>query len=109
MSLLLFHKYKERERERERERDIMEAEGVIVVRELDLKKDLLEVEDLERRCEVGNSGKISLFTDLHGDPISRVRHSPAFLMLVNTHLLLFMSQNSLCPFLLKKKERLFRT
>nr|POF25643.1 putative n-acetyltransferase hls1-like [Quercus suber] len=60
----------------------MEAEGVIVVRELDLKKDLLEVEDLERRCEVGNSGKISLFTDLHGDPISRVRHSPAFLMLV---------------------------
>lgn len=62
----------------------MEAGGVIVVRELDLKKDLLEVEDLERRCEVGNSGKISLFTDLHGDPISRVRHSPAFLMLVNT-------------------------
>ena len=83
----------------------MVAEGVIVVRELDLKKDLLEVEDLERRCEVGNSGKISLFTDLHGDPISRVRHSPAFLMLVNTHLLLFISQNSLCPFLPRKKKK----
>ncbi|GMY11888.1 probable N-acetyltransferase HLS1 [Fagus crenata] len=60
----------------------METEGVIVVRELDLNKDLFEVEDLEKRCEVGNGGKISLFTDLHGDPISRVRHSPSFLMLV---------------------------
>jgi hypothetical protein len=61
---------------------------VIVVRELDLNKDLFEVEDLEKRCEVGNGGKISLFTDLHGDPISRVRHSPSFLMLV-IHLLLY--------------------
>ncbi|KAG5563373.1 hypothetical protein RHGRI_005953 [Rhododendron griersonianum] len=33
-------------------------------------------------CEVGSGGKLSLFTDLLGDPICRVRHSPAYLMLV---------------------------
>ncbi|XP_021907872.1 probable N-acetyltransferase HLS1 isoform X1 [Carica papaya] len=60
----------------------MVDESVIVVREFDRNKDLFGVEDVERRCEVGPSGKLSLFTDLLGDPICRVRHSPAFLMLV---------------------------
>ncbi|KAK4346655.1 hypothetical protein RND71_032994 [Anisodus tanguticus] len=62
----------------------MVANGVvsIVVREFDAKKDCKEVEEVERRCEVGPSGKLSLFTDLLGDPICRVRHSPAYLMLV---------------------------
>lgn len=55
---------------------------VIVVREFDPSKDLTSVEEVEKRCEVGPSGKLSLFTDLLGDPICRVRHSPAFLMLV---------------------------
>ncbi|CAN4083009.1 unnamed protein product [Withania somnifera] len=54
----------------------------IVVREFDVKKDSKEVEELEKRCEVGPSGKLSLFTHLLGDPICRVRHSPAYLMLV---------------------------
>ncbi|XP_010272325.1 PREDICTED: probable N-acetyltransferase HLS1, partial [Nelumbo nucifera] len=60
----------------------MGQEVVIVVREFDAEKDCLGVEEVERRCEVGPSGKLSLFTDLLGDPICRVRHSPAFLMLV---------------------------
>ncbi|KAH7566686.1 hypothetical protein ACOSP7_023292 [Xanthoceras sorbifolium] len=55
---------------------------VVVVREFDPNKDRLGVEDVERRCEVGPSGKLCLFTDLLGDPICRVRNSPAFLMLV---------------------------
>ncbi|XP_009587553.1 probable N-acetyltransferase HLS1-like isoform X1 [Nicotiana tomentosiformis] len=54
----------------------------IIVREFDGKKDCREVEEVERSCEVGPTGKLSLFTDLLGDPICRVRHSPAFLMLV---------------------------
>ncbi|KAM3363408.1 putative N-acetyltransferase HLS1 [Capsicum galapagoense] len=54
----------------------------IVVREFDAKKDSKEVEQVERSCEVGPGGKLSLFTDLLGDPICRVRHSPAYLMLV---------------------------
>ncbi|KAK6923133.1 GNAT domain [Dillenia turbinata] len=55
---------------------------VLIVREFDPKKDTIGVEEVERICEVGPSGKMSLFTDLMGDPICRVRHSPAFQMLV---------------------------
>ncbi|CAN8229055.1 unnamed protein product [Cochlearia groenlandica] len=54
----------------------------VVVREYDESRDVEGVEDVERRCEVGPSGKLSLFTDLLGDPICRIRHSPSFLMLV---------------------------
>ncbi|KAI3462694.1 hypothetical protein Pfo_019357 [Paulownia fortunei] len=56
--------------------------AVVVVREYDAKKDCRAVEEVENRCEVGPSGKLSLYTDLLGDPICRVRHSPAYLMLV---------------------------
>ncbi|XP_042516178.1 probable N-acetyltransferase HLS1 [Macadamia integrifolia] len=55
---------------------------VVVVREFEPDKDRVGVEEVERKCEVGPSGKISIFTDSLGDPICRVRHSPAFLMLV---------------------------
>lgn len=54
----------------------------LTVREFDPNKDKERVEAVERICEVGPSGKLSLFTDLHGDPICRVRNSPTFLMLV---------------------------
>ncbi|XP_022932904.1 probable N-acetyltransferase HLS1 isoform X2 [Cucurbita moschata] len=56
----------------------------ILIREFDPIKDKPSVEDVERRCEVGSTKNknFSLFTDLLGDPICRVRHSPAFLMLV---------------------------
>lgn len=55
---------------------------VVRVREYDPEKDAEEVAEVERRCEVGPSGKMSLFTDLLGDPLCRIRHSPAYLMLV---------------------------
>lgn len=55
---------------------------VLVVREYEPEKDLKGVEEVERRCEVGPTGKLSLYTDLLGDPLCRVRHSPASLMLV---------------------------
>ncbi|RWR82939.1 putative N-acetyltransferase HLS1 [Cinnamomum micranthum f. kanehirae] len=58
------------------------SEKAVVIRPLDPERDCLGVEMVERKCEVGTSGKISLFTDLMGDPICRIRHSPAFLMLV---------------------------
>jgi hypothetical protein len=57
---------------------------MMVVREFDPSRDVVGVEEVERSCEVGSSGKLSLFTDLLGDPICRVRNSPAFLMLVHT-------------------------
>ncbi|GAB4846904.1 hypothetical protein Ancab_025913 [Ancistrocladus abbreviatus] len=59
-----------------------EIKTLVVVREFDPEKDVEDVEDVERRCEVGPSGKLSIFTDLLGDPICRIRHSPAFRMLV---------------------------
>ncbi|KAK9670272.1 hypothetical protein RND81_13G190600 [Saponaria officinalis] len=54
----------------------------IVVREFDRDRDSEEVEELERKCEVGPASKVSIFTHLLGDPLCRIRHSPAFLMLV---------------------------
>ncbi|GLJ13947.1 hypothetical protein SUGI_0222980 [Cryptomeria japonica] len=59
----------------------MESQHV-KIREFEGLRDVKQVECLEKRCEVGPSGKISLFTDLMGDPICRVRHSPAYVMLV---------------------------
>lgn len=55
---------------------------MVIVREFNPNKDREGVEGVERICEVGPSGELSLFTDLLGDPICRVRNSPTFLMLV---------------------------
>ncbi|KAK9279762.1 hypothetical protein L1049_013444 [Liquidambar formosana] len=41
-----------------------------------------QVEVLERRCEVGPSESVFLFTDTMGDPICRIRNSPMYKMLV---------------------------
>ncbi|CAI8609368.1 unnamed protein product [Vicia faba] len=62
--------------------EILSSAVVVSVREFDPNKDRESVEAVEKICEVGPSGKLSLFTDLHGDPICRVRNSPTFLMLV---------------------------
>jgi len=67
---------------------------VVTVREFDPNKDVEAVEAVERICEVGPTGKLSLFTDLHGDPICRVRNSPTFLMLVlYTHIYIYSFPN----------------
>ncbi|KAM0936747.1 putative transcription regulator GNAT family [Dioscorea sansibarensis] len=55
---------------------------LVVVREFDPERDCAGAEAVDRACEVGSNGKMSLFTDLLGDPVCRIRHSPAFLMLV---------------------------
>lgn len=59
-----------------------EMENFVVVREYDEGRDKVAVEEMERRCEVGQRGKHSLVTDLMGDPICRVRHFPSHVMLV---------------------------
>lgn len=58
--------------------------NMLVIRELDMNRDTPRVEELERRCEAGSCGEMSLFTDLLGDPICRIRNSPSFLMLVSS-------------------------
>eukprot|EP00253_Pinus_taeda_P032640 PITA_32640 len=52
------------------------------IREFDPQKDFQKVEELEKRCEVGPSGSVGLYIDNMGDPICRIRHSPAYTMLV---------------------------
>ena len=57
-------------------------ENLVVVRKYDEEKDKVGVEEMERRCEIGEGGKHSLVADLLGDPICRVRHFPSHIMLV---------------------------
>jgi GNAT superfamily N-acetyltransferase len=67
--------------------------GAVSVREFDGDRDRAAVERLETACEVGPSGggggKMCLFTDLLGDPLCRVRNSPAYLMLVRRRLVAY--------------------
>ncbi|KAB5564914.1 hypothetical protein DKX38_004968 [Salix brachista] len=46
-----------------------EKENFVVVREYDEGRDKVGVEEMEKRCEIGQRGKPSLVTDLMGDPI----------------------------------------
>nr|XP_043611294.1 probable N-acetyltransferase HLS1-like [Erigeron canadensis] len=54
----------------------------IKVRTYDGSVDRARLELLEKRCEVGPSQHLFLFTDTMGDPISRIRNSPMYIMLV---------------------------
>ncbi|XP_050231352.1 probable N-acetyltransferase HLS1 [Mercurialis annua] len=58
------------------------AEEAVTVREYDEERDKAAVEEMEKRCEVGQKGKPSLVTDLLGDPICRIRHFPSHVMMI---------------------------
>lgn len=60
-------------------------EPLVVVKEYDEDRHKVAVERLERLCEVGQSGKPSLVTDLMGDPICRIRHFQLHAMLVSSN------------------------
>ncbi|KAI4305312.1 hypothetical protein L6164_028684 [Bauhinia variegata] len=57
-------------------------ESEFIIRSYEGQSDKAQVEDLERRCEVGPTESIFLFTDSMGDPICRIRNSPMYKMLV---------------------------
>ncbi|WOK98428.1 putative N-acetyltransferase HLS1 [Canna indica] len=65
-----------------REEDAAASAAVVVVREYDPATDQATAEEVERACDLRTTGKMSLHTDLLGDPISRIRQTPTFLMLV---------------------------
>ncbi|XP_028804907.1 probable N-acetyltransferase HLS1-like [Neltuma alba] len=52
------------------------------IRSYEEQSDRAQVENLERRCEVGPAESVFLFTDTMGDPICRIRNSPMYKMLV---------------------------
>ncbi|OUZ99134.1 GNAT domain [Macleaya cordata] len=55
---------------------------VIKIRVYQRKIDKIRVEDLERRCKVGQAESGFLFMDTMGDPMCRIRNSPLYKMLV---------------------------
>ncbi|KAI3794130.1 hypothetical protein L1987_36757 [Smallanthus sonchifolius] len=59
-----------------------DGHAVVLIREFNPKTDRVSVEQVERSCEVCPTGEYSLHADLLGDPVCRVRNSPAYLMLV---------------------------
>lgn len=80
---------------------------VVEVREYREDRDRAAVEEVERECEVGSSGggeaKMCLFTDLLGDPLCRIRNSPAYLMLVRPHVHFSLSFLTLCAVVMRRK------
>jgi hypothetical protein len=71
----------------EEEKPQGQVSSIILVRPYAKETDLWQVEALERRCAAGLAGgggssSSTLFVDLLGDPICRVRHLPVYTMLV---------------------------
>uniref|UniRef100_A0ACD5XIL9 Uncharacterized protein n=1 Tax=Avena sativa TaxID=4498 RepID=A0ACD5XIL9_AVESA len=54
----------------------------LVIRNYDPSTDRAGTEAVDGGCEVGQPGGMSLHADLLGDPVARIRHSPAYRMLV---------------------------
>ncbi|TVU48009.1 hypothetical protein EJB05_07628, partial [Eragrostis curvula] len=78
-------------------RDEEESEGVVVViREYDPATDRDGADAVDRECELCPAGGMSLHADLLGDPVARIRHSPAFLMLVRVHHLALHGRRIVC-------------
>ncbi|KAE8769115.1 putative N-acetyltransferase HLS1 [Hordeum vulgare] len=59
-----------------------EGKPEITIRVYNPSTDRAGTETVDRECEVGQPGGMSLHADLLGDPVARIRHSPAHLMLV---------------------------
>jgi hypothetical protein len=62
-----------------------EEDEAVVIREYDPKTDRDGTDAVDRECEVGPGGGMSLHADLLGDPVARIRRSPRYLMLVRTY------------------------
>ena len=69
----------------------------VVIREYNPKTDRDGTDAVDRECEVGPAGGMSLHADLLGDPVARIRHSPHYLMLVSTCVCVYTCTSTLTP------------
>lgn len=76
---------------------MVSTESKIVIREFDEDKDVKVVGKLERNCEIGTNKKgfSNIFTNIMGDPLSRIRFYPLHVILVGNYI-----YNYIFPFLL---------
>ena len=62
-----------------------EEKITVIIREVNEERDTEMVEKLERSCEIGSKlGGASIFTDMMGDPLCRIRFYPLHIMLVGS-------------------------
>ncbi|KAJ4839554.1 hypothetical protein Tsubulata_042792, partial [Turnera subulata] len=57
-------------------------ENKVVIREYNEDRDIEVVGKLEKKCEIGSNKEVSIFTNMMGDPLSRIRFYPVHIMLV---------------------------
>ncbi|KAK7264711.1 hypothetical protein RJT34_32321 [Clitoria ternatea] len=62
--------------------DTHSTESKVLIREFDEDRDVKVVGKLERNCEIGTKKGVSIFTNMMGDPLSRIRFYPLHVMLV---------------------------
>ncbi|KAL9325630.1 hypothetical protein ACSQ67_006275 [Phaseolus vulgaris] len=62
--------------------DTFSVESRVHIREFDEDRDVKVVGKLERKCEIGTKKGVSIFTNMMGDPLSRIRFYPLHVMLV---------------------------
>lgn len=67
-----------------------EVDEEVVIRCYDERRDRIQMDRVEKSCEIGHDHQTLLFTDTLGDPICRIRNSPLFIMLVNFSLSLYL-------------------
>lgn len=64
--------------------DTFSIESGLLIREFDEDRDVKVVGKLEKNCEIGTKKGVSIFTNMMGDPLSRIRFYPLHVMLVGS-------------------------
>lgn len=78
----LFTFGKERKKPMEMEIDPTYSEKKVIIREFQGERDSEDIEKLERDLKIGSRRGFSIFTNMMGDPLCRVRLYPNHIMLV---------------------------
>lgn len=75
----------------QREEMVDRTKSKVLIREYNEDKDAKMVRKLERNCEGGTKKVVSIFTNMTGDPLSRIRFFPLHVMLVGDYNIPFFS------------------